>query len=559
LRAGVDIVRRLIAWLLPRDLPQDARERSRAHLFVGTVLAYLVAVLITLAIFFAVVEAPNRAMFLVRLGATASASIGILFVLALFRATGRRFLAAQVFAVIASIALVGLTPVIGTTTGPMPALYVLVPATVTLLAGRASGIGWGVALLGAAVFLRVLEQRGVALAVQAPPDKLVPAATAIYFVVFVLVVAALQVYDRLGDRLAEELEGERRRFAHLAAHDPLTKLPNRLVFQSRVREAMGRTSRTNYPFALVYLDLDGFKSVNDRFGHSIGDAVLQEVAARLTACTRENDVTARLGGDEFALLLDGVSTVDEAATVAAKILREVTEPMRFGGDEVGVGASLGFALHPECGGDAESLEQLADGAMYAAKERRGSAHRVSRSPRARPAVGGARRDRSCRGNGGASPSAPERSRSTPRRRSSHTRGMNIRVSLTADGIGVVYTSSGALTGRDLVEADERLRAKLEANPALRYLLIDHSAVLEEKVDTKSLKTLAATTRVRLTTIPEGLLAIVAPSDVLFGLSRMWAMMAEHPNLAVEVTRERETAVAWLEQQLTQRQLPFRLS
>jgi hypothetical protein len=133
------------------------------------------------------------------------------------------------------------------------------------------------------------------------------------------------------------------------------------------------------------------------------------------------------------------------------------------------------------------------------------------------------------------------------------------VSLTADGIGAVYTSSGVLTGRDLLEADERLQAELEANPAFRYLLVDHSAVPEENVDTKSLKALAASSRDRLTAMPEGLVAIVAPSDVLFGLSRMWAMMAEQPNLAIEVTRTRETAIAWLEQQLTQRKLPFRLS
>jgi hypothetical protein len=137
--------------------------------------------------------------------------------------------------------------------------------------------------------------------------------------------------------------------------------------------------------------------------------------------------------------------------------------------------------------------------------------------------------------------------------------VGIRFSLTADGIGAVYTSSGVLTGRDLLEANERLRAELEANPAFRYLLVDHSAIPEENVETKSLKALAERTLDDLRKIPEGLVAIVAPSDVLFGLSRMWAMMAEHPNLAIEVTRKRETAIVWLEQQLTQRQLPFRLS
>jgi hypothetical protein len=139
-----------------------------------------------------------------------------------------------------------------------------------------------------------------------------------------------------------------------------------------------------------------------------------------------------------------------------------------------------------------------------------------------------------------------------------TRGMGIRVTPNADGVGIVYTSFGVLTGRDLLEANDLLHAELEANPAIRYLLVDHSAIPEEKVDATSLKALAKRTDDNLRTIPEGLVAIVAPSDVLFGLSRMWASMAEHPNLAVEVARTKETAIAWLEEQLTQRQLPFRL-
>jgi hypothetical protein len=137
--------------------------------------------------------------------------------------------------------------------------------------------------------------------------------------------------------------------------------------------------------------------------------------------------------------------------------------------------------------------------------------------------------------------------------------MGIRFSLTADGIGVMYTSFGVLTGRDLIEADGRLHAEIERNPAFRYLLVDHSAVPEQKVDTESLKLLAARTEDNVGMIPEGLVAIVAPSDVLYGLSRLWAARAQHPKMVTEVTRKRETAIAWLEEQLTERQLPFRIS
>jgi len=137
--------------------------------------------------------------------------------------------------------------------------------------------------------------------------------------------------------------------------------------------------------------------------------------------------------------------------------------------------------------------------------------------------------------------------------------MSIRVSKTANGVGMMYTSSGVLTSRDLLEANARLHAELEVNHAIRYLLVDHSAISWEEVDAKSLKDLAGRTEDNLRTIPEGLVAIVAPSDVLFGLSRMWSMLAEHEKLAIEVTRTKEAAIEWLEQQLTERQLPFRLS
>ena len=108
--------------------------------------------------------------------------------------------------------------------------------------------------------------------------------------------------------------------------------------------------------------------------------------------------------------------------------------------------------------------------------------------------------------------------------------MAIQVSLTADGVGVVYTSSGTLTSRDLFEADARLRSELVRNPGLRYLLVDHGAIPDESIDTDSLGQLAGNAGMALELIPEALVAIVAPSDVLYGISRMWEMTATHPRM-----------------------------
>ena len=137
--------------------------------------------------------------------------------------------------------------------------------------------------------------------------------------------------------------------------------------------------------------------------------------------------------------------------------------------------------------------------------------------------------------------------------------MGIEVSLTDDGVGAVYRSFGVLTSQDLLDADERLHIEIIRNPELRYLLVDHSAIPEEKVDVESLRVLAERVGENLEIIPEGLIAIVAPNDILYGLSRMWEILAEQSGLTTRVTRTRAEAVAWLKDELGQRQLPFLLT
>jgi hypothetical protein len=134
--------------------------------------------------------------------------------------------------------------------------------------------------------------------------------------------------------------------------------------------------------------------------------------------------------------------------------------------------------------------------------------------------------------------------------------VGIEFSLTADGIGTVFTSSGLLTGQDLLDVDARLHEEVQRNPAIRYLLVDHSAIPEERVDSEAIRELAKRTAKNLEVVSDGIVAIVAPNDVLFGLSRMWEIQAEQPNLLTRVMRTRTEAIAWLEEELRQRQLPF---
>jgi diguanylate cyclase (GGDEF)-like protein len=156
------------------------------------------------------------------------------------------------------------------------------------------------------------------------------------------------------------------RLAYLAYHDPLTDLPNRLLLHDRLEQATRVAHRENTTFALLLLDLNGFKEINDTLGHHAGDRVLQCVASRVRATLREADTVARLGGDEFAVVLP-VTDVNGALLAAQKLLNEIEQPCIVDHRSLSVRASLGIACFPEHGSSADTLLQRADVAMYVAK------------------------------------------------------------------------------------------------------------------------------------------------------------------------------------------------
>jgi diguanylate cyclase (GGDEF)-like protein/PAS domain S-box-containing protein len=186
-------------------------------------------------------------------------------------------------------------------------------------------------------------------------------------------------------REINELKRAEMTLEHLATHDTLTGLPNRYLMFDRLNQLLVRAARYGLSFAILFIDLDGFKRINDSRGHDVGDLVLRGVAERLTRNLRAADTVARIGGDEFVVLLESLRAGPDATALADKIRSTVGMPFALPGGDAAVTVSIGIGQYPDDGRDAEELLKAADVAMYRAKRRRAAA--APPGPRRRPGSG----------------------------------------------------------------------------------------------------------------------------------------------------------------------------
>ena len=181
---------------------------------------------------------------------------------------------------------------------------------------------------------------------------------------------SIWIYNDINERkLAEE------KVQFLAYHDALTGLPNRLLAQDRFGQAMAFADRGKSKLALLFLDLDHFKTINDSLGHAVGDALLKQVAQRLAECVRETDTISRQGGDEFIVLLPDLADAEATAPVLLKMLERLQAPFYADNNELATSVSIGIAIYPDDGNDFETLQKKADTAMYRAKDAGGNIYR----------------------------------------------------------------------------------------------------------------------------------------------------------------------------------------
>ncbi len=183
-------------------------------------------------------------------------------------------------------------------------------------------------------------------------------------------IGAIIVNERLRDEVELHMK-TKEQLKHMATHDALTDLPNRRLLHELVSVILNRASRYKKQFAIMFIDLDGFKSINDSHGHDAGDALLQEIANRLKAQTRSTDIIARMGGDEFVIVYSDIEQgVSETNLLAKRILKTLNNPIHLPeGGIAHIGGSIGISLYPKHGSEIESLIKAADDAMYVVKEK----------------------------------------------------------------------------------------------------------------------------------------------------------------------------------------------
>lgn len=180
-------------------------------------------------------------------------------------------------------------------------------------------------------------------------------------------------------RYAIERKRSEEHLTYLAQYDHLTGLVNRTLFRDRLVQAMARSKRMHQPIGLMLLDLDRFKTVNDTFGHDMGDELLKATSERLKTCVRETDTVARMGGDEFTIILEGVSTEQNILIVAKRITESIATPFELKGRQISIGVSVGITIYPFDDHPIDELLKHADIAMYRAKQQGGSAFHLHES------------------------------------------------------------------------------------------------------------------------------------------------------------------------------------
>lgn len=359
---------KLFDFFLPPSLRNNSTDLMRGYILIGLIFSNVLTSLFVAFSLIYILKLEHNTP--IALGLNLTCVVGYVVTLIVLRRTENYMLCANILLVSLAIVIAGAIQITGGYLhSPVLQLTLQLPVTAFLLLGLRAGIAWVVITLAICTACYASATLGVGY-VQLMTDQSVVDAMYILlqFVLMVMLGGGLVIYELMNSLLTKRLNEERSKFEHKASHDDLTGIPNRFEFFRRIKSVIGEAREREQKVAIVYLDLDGFKPVNDLLGHHIGDEALQAVARRLQNVLRLSDTTARLGGDEFALILPGIHVPTDIQIIMPKILAAIREPIKVDRLDVVVHASCGVAIFPDHSTDHSELCRYADKAMYLAKE-----------------------------------------------------------------------------------------------------------------------------------------------------------------------------------------------
>lgn len=362
-----------LQWLVHLCTGQDTlgaadEEQYRQRILVVTTAFWLLTVLIVTVVTPLIIELTPDG----RIAADilfAITGVGVLLSMAVLRFLKSRMIALNILLTLYACAFAGACLFFGGTDSPTYHLLIMVPAMAGLVGSIALSLTWGTVVLVFWMTVLVLERSGFTFLQIIAPQNHNLAMMLSYSAMAIALVSIIIIYAEMNKALRHNLQVSNAELRHLSTHDQLTRLPNRRFYDERIGLALKRAADQNSLAALLYLDLNDFKDINDTYGHGAGDRLLATVAKRIEGTLRETDLVARLGGDEFAAVLEDVRSPEEVMHIAHKLSEAIEQPFSVRQQPLTFSASIGIAIYPVDGRQQLELEEKADKAMYLAKKR----------------------------------------------------------------------------------------------------------------------------------------------------------------------------------------------
>ncbi len=350
------------------DYDKADEEHHRLRILVMTSAFWLITVI--LFVFIVPVFTPLSPQGSVAAKALLGATfVGVLISMLVLRLKQDRITALNVMLLIYGGSFAAACFVFGGTKSPTFPLMILIPVMASIVGSASLCVAWGLLVLAFWLGLFQAERGGMEMLQIILVQNYSLAMLLTYAAMAVAVVSIVLIYAEMNKVLRQSLQDSNAELEHLSSHDQLTRLPNRRFYDERASLSLRRAAEQGGMTGLLMLDLNGFKRINDTYGHGAGDKLLQAVAHRIQTNLRETDLVARLGGDEFVAVIEDAHSADEITRIAHKLSHAIEQPLYVRQQLLTFSASIGVAIFPIDGRQKQELEEKADKAMYLAKKR----------------------------------------------------------------------------------------------------------------------------------------------------------------------------------------------